>query len=212
MTIHRFSFAIAITIAVVGPVSMPGCGLAVRKQDAESLAAFTTVNRFFPESSHRVALATFEAMRGELASAEFAKDSEFSSNPKLLKPGGTQPREGELPPNFPAFWLEWKSKGQSIRGLVTLKACHYSGKTRDGRPVEVAVLLQPGGSVVTVQVDKLGDRAVSQALLDKVAGRLAHPACSPGSLEEAATFKAFFGGVESREALPSIRKAAESGR
>jgi hypothetical protein len=78
--------------------------------------------------------------------------------------------------------------------------------------VEVAVLLQPEGSVVTVQVDKLGDRAFSQALLDRVAGRLAHPSSPPGSIEEAAKFKAFFGGVESREALPSIRKTVKSGQ
>ena len=209
---RRCSLAMAALIAVAGPASVPGCGMAVRKIDAESLEAFTTVSRSFPESSHRVALATFEAMRGELASADFAKDSEFSANPKLARPDGSKPGEGELPPNFPAFWLEWKNKDKSLRELVTLKACHYSGKTRDGRPVQVAVLSEPEGTLVTVQVDKLGDRPFSQALLEKVAQRLAHPASPPGSLDEAATFKAFFGGVESREALPSIRRKVASGR
>ena len=195
-------------IAVVFGIGLlPGCGRAVRKIDAESLEAFTTVSRTFSESSHRVALATFEAMRGELASADFAKDSEFF-HPNLTRPDGTKPKEGALPPNFPAFWLEWKNDGKPTHALMTLGACHFEGKTRDGRPVEVGVIFQPEETLVTVRVDKLGDRAVSQMLLDKVADRLAHPANPPGSLEEAATFKAFFGGVESREALPSIRKSS----
>ena len=202
-----------LLVAAVVLGSIPGCGMAVRKLDAESLAAATTVSRTFPESSHRVALATFEAMRGGLASAEFARDSEFASNPGLVKPDGTKPKEGELPPNFPAFWLSWKNKETSLRELVTLKACHYSGQARDGRPVQVDVLFQPPeGTLVTIRVDELGDRSFSHALLDKVADRLAHPSSPPGTPEEAATFKAFFGGVESREALPSIRKKADPGR
>jgi hypothetical protein len=190
--------------------SMQGCGMAVRRADEETLAAATTVSRSFAESPHRVALAAFETMRNELASADFAKDSEFSPTPRLVKKDGTKPKEGELPPNSPAFWLEWKNNGQSFRELVSLKAAHFAGKASDGRPVEVGVIVQAGETLLTVRFDKLGDRMFSQHLADRVANRLAHPDYPPGSLEEAAAFKAFFGGVESREALPSLRKQAEA--
>jgi hypothetical protein len=202
---RRCLLAVAVVLG-----SMPGCGMAVRKLDEETLAAATTINRSYPESPHRVALAAFEVMRAELASAEFAKDSEFAPNPGLVKRDGTRPKEGELPPNFPAFWLEWKNNGQPVRALVTLKAAHFAAKDDKGRPIEVGVVYQPGETLLTVHIDKFGDRMFSQWLMDQVANRLAHPAYPPGSLEEAMAFKAFFGGVESREALPSIRKKADA--
>jgi hypothetical protein len=203
--LRRCAIAIAVALG-----SMPGCGMAVRRADEQTLAAATTVTRSFPESPHRVALAAFEMMRSELASADFAKDSEFSATPRLVKKDGTKPKEEELPPNFPAFWLEWKNNGQNVRELVSLKAAHFAGKAHDGRPVEVGVTAAPGETLLTVRFDKLGDRMFSQHLADRVANRLAHPAYPPGSLEEAAAFKAFFGGVESREALPSLHKPAEA--
>jgi hypothetical protein len=202
---RRCTIAVAVALG-----SMPGCGMAVRRADEETLAAATTVTRSFPESPHRVALAAFETMRAELASAEFAKDSEFAPTPRLVKKDGTKPKEGELPPNFPAFWLEWKNKGQNVRELVSLRAAHFAGKAQDGRTVEVGVVTQSGETLMTVRFDKLGDRMFSQYLMDKVTNRLSHPAYPPGSLEEASAFKAFFGGVESREALPSIRKQADA--
>ena len=203
---------IAVAVVVLG--LMPGCGLGVRKKDEETFKAAVTVPRSFSEPSHRVALATFEAMRAELASAEFASDSEFSPVPLRPKPDGSKPKEGEvrLPPDAPAFWVEWKNREKTVNDLVTLRTCHYRGKTRDNRPITVNVLYSPEGTLVTVLIDKLGDRLASNALLDKVADRLAHPASPPGSPEEAATLKAFFGGIESREALPTIRKNTDSAR
>ena len=201
-----------LVVAIAVGSMMPGCGMAVRRADEETLAAATTVRRSFPESPHRVALAAFEAMRAELASAELAKDSEFASNPGLVKKDGSQPKEGELPPNFPAFWLEWKNDDRPIRALVSLKAAHFEGRAPDGRHVEVGVLTEGREAVVTVRFDKLGDRMFSQWLLDRVADHLARPSYPPGSVEEAAAFKAFFGGVESREALPSIRRKADAGK
>jgi hypothetical protein len=189
-----------LLMVLVALGTMPGCGMAVRKLDAESLTAATTAVRSFPESPHRVALATFEAIRGELASAEFAGNSEFAPFPK--------PREGDLPANFPAFRLEWSTGGKPVRALVMLKSVRFEGKAKDGRPVEVGVAAQPGETLVTIHFDQLGDRMYSIYLFDQVARRLAHPTYPPGSAEEAAAFQAFFGGVESREALPSVRKPA----
>ncbi len=200
---------IAVAVVVVGV--MPGCGLGVRKKDEESFKAAVTVPRNFPEPPHRVAVAAFEVMRAELASAEFAGDSEFSPAPLRPKPDGSKPTEAEvrLPPGAPVFWVEWKNREKTVTDLVALRACHYKGQTRDRRPVTVDVLNTPEGSLVTVLIDKLGDRMASNALLDRIADPLAHAASPPGSPEEAVTLKAFFGGVESREALPTIRKKGD---
>ena len=199
----RGKTALGLMMVVLTLGSMPGCGMAVRKLDAETLAAATTAVRSFPESPHRVALATFEMMRGEMASAEFAGNSEFAPYRKRF--------EGNLPANFPAFRLEWTSGDKPVRALVTLKAAHFAGKAKDGRPIEVNVEAQPGETLVTIHVDQLGDRMFSNFLFDQVAQRLAHPTYPPGSPEEAEAFQAFFGGVESRERLPSIRKPDAQG-
>ena len=166
------------------------------------------MSRAFPEATHRVALAAFEAMRGELASAEFAGDSEFAPIPRPANPDGTRSKVDDVPPDGGGFWLEWKNEGRALRERVTLRACRYQGRTREGRSVEVAVLAEAGGSLVSVHVGEMGDRALSGVLLDKVADRLRHPVNPPGSDEEAASFQAFFGGIESREALLSARKRA----
>jgi hypothetical protein len=200
-----------IVVVVLG--SMPGCGMAMRKIQREELIAIESVSRSFPEPSHRVALAAFEAMRAELASAEFAKDSEFFPAPKLKKKDGSEPREGQpLPPNYPGLWVEWKSKGKAVTSLLSLGACHFKGETRAGQAVTVEVQAQADVTLVTVHIDNSGDKSASRALLDKVSERLAHPATSPGSTEESATFKAFFGGVESRDALPTLRKSTAANR
>jgi hypothetical protein len=200
-----------IVLLVLG--SMAGCGMAMRKLQREELIAIESVSRSFPEPSHRVALATFEAMRAELASAEFARDSEFFPAPKLKKKDGSEPKEGQpLPPNYPGLWVEWKSKGKAVTSLLTLGACHFTGKTPAGQAVAVEVHAQPEGTVVTVHIDNSGDKSASKALLDRVADRLAHPSCPPGSPEEVATLKAFFGGVESREALPGLKKSTAASR
>ena len=200
-----------IVVVVLG--SMPGCGMSMRKIQREEMIAIESVSRSFPAPSHRVTLAAFEAMRMELASAEFAKDSEFLPAPKFKKPDGSEPKEGEpLPPNYPGLWVEWKSKGKAVTSLLTLGACHFKGQTRSGQAVTVEVQAEPDGTIVTVHIDNSSDKSASRAMLDKVADRLAHPSSPPGSPEEVATFKAFFGGVESREALPSLRKTTTASR
>ena len=204
--IRRGWLAVAVAF-VLGPM-IPGCGMAVRKLDEESLAAATTAVRGFEPPPHRVALATFEAMRAELASSDFAKNSEFSKIRPPVRKDGTPPKRGELPPDFPAFWLEWNGAGKPVRELVGLRAAHFAGKANDGRPIEVNVTAKDGETLVTIRVDQLGDRMFCTYLFEQISGHLNHPSYPPGSVEEAAALQAFFGGVESREALPSLRRAA----
>lgn len=194
-----------LLIVVLGLGLLGGCGMEVRRAQREEMIALESVHRTFNEPSHRVALATFEAMRNELASAEFSKDSEFRPGPKPRNPKAPLFADGKpLPPNFPAFWVEYQSSGKKISNLLTLGACHFVGKTRQGRNVTVELNFQPPeGTIVTVHIDG-DDRSASKALLDQVNDRLANPASPPGSLEEAATLKAFFGGVASRESLPTL--------
>jgi hypothetical protein len=197
-----------IVVVALGAIS--GCGLQMRKIQREEMIAIESVTRSFPQAPHRVALATFEAMRAELASSEFAKNSEFYPGPKPKNPNAPLFKDGQpLPPNFPAFWVEFESSGQKVSKLLTLGACHFVGKTKQGRAVTVELQNQPDGTTVTVHIDKDDIRTASKQFLEQVADRLAHPVYPPGSVEEAAMLKAFFGGVESRNALPTLRKPSD---
>ncbi len=196
-------------IVVLSLGSLAGCGMEMRKIQREEMIALESVSQTFPGPSHRVALATFEAMRADLASAEFAKDSEFLPGPKPKNPNAPLFVDGKpLPPNFPAFWVEFQSSGQKISRLLTLGGCHFVGKNKAGQAVTVEIRFQPpDGTTVTVHIDK-DDRSASKVLLQTVGEHLEHPSYPPGSLEEAAALKSFFGGVESRESLPSLHKTA----
>jgi hypothetical protein len=189
---------------------LPGCGLGLRKMVGEPRIGAWTESTTHKEPPHRVALATLEAMRAELASADFAKgqDSEFAVARDLMRPGMKIPRPGEpVPADYPAFWVDWTAKddGHKQRNLVVLVQAHFEGQTRDGRPVQITVR-RDVETVVTVKVGKHGDPKLSRLLGERISERLAHPLHRPGSSEEAETLRAFFGGVESREAIPSLRK------
>ena len=191
---------------------LPGCGLGLRKMAGGPRTGAWTESTTYKEPPHRVALATLEAMRAELASADFAtgRDSEFAVARDLMKPGMKIPRPGDpVPPDYPAFWVDWTAKddGHKERNLVVLVQAHFEGQTRDGRPVQVHVKCDLE-TVVTVQVGRHGDPKVGRLLGERISERLAHPLHPPGSPEEAETLRAFFGGVESREAIPSLRKPA----
>jgi hypothetical protein len=194
-------------LVIMALALVSGCGMQMRKALREEMVEKESITRSYPYPSHRVALATFEAMRIELGASEFAKDSEFSPGPRSKNPQAPVFQDGQpLPANFPAFWVEFQSSGQKVSRLLKLSACHFIGRTRQGHAVTVEVLYQPDGTMVTVHIDKDDTKSASKQLLETVSYRLDHPANPPGSLEEAATLKAFFGGIESREALPSLRK------
>jgi hypothetical protein len=184
--------------------ALTGCGLGLRRVDSDTNMVVMARSRDFPAPAQRVAVAVFEAMRSDLASAEFAADSQFRPAPMPLKPDGSKPSESEvrLPPDSPAFWFEWQAQGKPTRQLVTLAACHFRGKSRGGRPVKVDVEAGPNldSTTVVVRHDRLNEPSIGPALLDRIGERLAEPSNPPGSAEEAATFQAFFAGVEARPA------------
>jgi hypothetical protein len=184
----------------------------MRRMAGEPLLWVWTESTGHEEPPHRVALATLEAMRAELASADFTRgqDSQFSVATELMQPGKKIPRPGEpLPADYPAFWVDWTAKddGHKERNLVLLLQAHFEGRTRDGRPVQVNIR-RDQETIVTIRVGRHGDAKVGQALAARIDERLAHPLHPPGSPAEAETLRAFFGGVESREAIPSLHKPA----
>ena len=195
-----------VGLAVVSAM-LSGCGMQMRRLQEQEMVMMESVSRSYPAPSHRVAVATFEAMRRELASSDFSSDSEFLPGPKPKNPNAPRFTEGKpLPPNFPAFWVDYQAGGQRVSQLLMLGACHFKGKTRQGRDVTVDIRFTPGdGTVVTVHIDG-DDRSASKSFLATVEDRLNNPSNPPGSLEEAAMLKAFFGGVQSRESIPSLRQ------
>ncbi len=206
----RRLIGIAVAAVALGPIS--GCGLGLRKMEGEPLWVVGMATRTYKAPSHRVALATLEAMRSEFPEADLARDKDLAFSPanELKKPDGSFPKEGDasVPADFPAVWNDWKlpEGGRSDRRPMILLSCHYAGKTRDGEPVQVSVRMRGMGTLVTVHVGRNGDAKVSGVLLDGIAARLDHPTYAPGSREESDAMRAFFGGVESRETLPSIHK------
>ena len=199
------------SLLAVAVALMPGCGLAMKTMAERPHLFVWSESRTHPEPTHRVALATLEAMRAELASADFARDdgSQFAVASGLMQPGMKIPKPGEaVPPDYPAFWLDWtaSNNGHRERQLVQLQLARFEGVTRDGRRVQVGVRKEPESTQVMIQVDKHGDAKLGKALLDRIDDRLAHPLHPPGSSEEGETLRAFFGGVDSREAIPSLRK------
>ncbi len=211
----------AVAALAMAPVALPGCGLGVRRQlDSEPILIPGVNTRSYPAAPHRVALATLEAMRAELASADFAKgkDNAFGSAQADLKahtPPGQKPpalpRVGEpIPVDWPYFWVEWnvKNSAKKERQLVLLSSCQFEGKARNGDPVRASVKNENGQSVVTMQVGKMADQAAVRVLLEKIEDRLAHPLRPAGTVEEADTFVAFFSGVDSRESIPTLHPAA----
>jgi hypothetical protein len=202
----------SLMAVLVAVACLPGCGLGVRKMAGGPRLDNWTESTTRKEPPHRVALATLEAMRAELASADFARgqDSQFAVARDLMRPGMKIPRPGDpVPPDYPAFWVDWTAKddGHEERNLVVLVQAHFEGQTRDGRLVQVTIK-RDVQTLVTVQVGKDGDPRLARLLGERISERLAHPLHPPGSPEEAETLRAFFGGVESREAIPTLRKPA----
>ena len=148
------------------------------------------------QPSHRVALATSEVLKAELAEVKIRK-VELTRDRNFDTPEGKTPEPGSvvIPDDHPACWLEGlpNSKGPM---LVNCQLVAFEGKTKDGRKVDVAVRLEIVGSdqrtVVSVQVGGQGDASGSKDLIDKIAERVQNPSTRPGSPEERAALKAAF--------------------
>ncbi len=148
------------------------------------------------QPSHRVALATSEALHAELAEVKIVK-VELIRDRNFDTPAGNPPELGSVivPIDHPACWLEGlpNSKGPT---LVNCQLVEFSGKTRDGQKVEVAIRLELVASdqrtVGTVQVGGHGDSRGSRALIDKISERVQNPSTRPGSPEERTALKVAF--------------------
>ena len=183
-----------IAIAVAAIVSVGGCGRMMLVQYGEPVWLIHRVNRTFPQPSHRVALATYEVLKAELAKVGMV-DEELTQDDRFEKPDGKTPAPGEIqiPDDVPAFWMNGLSSGPII---VKLRYLELAGKDRDGRVVQAVVRIgvetpEPD-SVVSIQIGDKGDAKASGALLDKIAERLAHPTHKPGSLEERQALQTLF--------------------
>jgi hypothetical protein len=148
------------------------------------------------QPSHRVALATSEALKAELAEVKIRK-IELTQDRHFDTPEGKTPVPGsvKIPDDSSVCWLE----GLPNSASPILVNCHlvtFAGKTKDGQRVDAAVRLEIVGSdqrtVVSVQVGGHGDARGSKALIDKISERVQNPSTRPGSPEERTALKAAF--------------------
>ncbi len=174
-----------------------GCGLSKKMVGMNPPWSLGSATRTFVAPPYRVAYATFEAMRAELATVE-AKDCALKLDQTQVTPDGRMPRPEEvhLPANHPGFWVEGLDKLTARKDpvLVTLQSLVIEGTTRDGRAVVANIVAREQGkeTEVTIKVDPHGELSASRSVLDGVTFRLARPALAPGSPEERAALLAFF--------------------
>jgi hypothetical protein len=162
------------------------------------------------QPSHRVALATYEALKGELAEVKVL-NVELTQDDHFNPPGGGMPKPGDvkIPEDYPAFWADWLNPKGPV--IVNCRYCDFEGKTKDGRKVEAVVRLEIMGSdqrtVVSVQVGRKRDDKATKVLIDKISDRVHNqPILKPGSPEERTALKDAFGprpGEEEPKALAS---------
>jgi hypothetical protein len=148
------------------------------------------------QPTHRVALATSEALKVELAEVKI-RNVELTQDKHFDTPEGKTPVPGSvvIPDDYSACWLEGLPISKSPI-LVNCRLVAFAGKTKDGQRVDVSVRLEIVGSdqrtVVSVQVGGHGDSTGSKNLIDKISERVQNPSTRPGSPEERAALKAAF--------------------
>jgi hypothetical protein len=194
------------TLAVAGLALglLVGCGPVIRtswKIDAARVKAEWALmpNRLdytVYQPSHRVALATFETLKAELAEVKI-RNVELTVDKNYDTSEGKPPVMGEfeIPKDHPAFWFEGLPDTKAPT-LVNCWKVAFSGKTKEGQKVEAQVRLEIVGSdrrtVVSVQVGSRGDATGSKNLIDRISERIQNPSTRPGSPEESAALKAAF--------------------
>ena len=148
------------------------------------------------QPSHRVALATSEVLKAELAEVKI-RNVELTQDKHFDTPEGKTPEPDSvvIPDGYPAFWLEGLPISKSPI-LVNCRLVEFAGKTKDGQKVHASVRLEIVGSdqrtVVSVQVGGRGDARGSKSLIEKISERVRNPSTRPGSPEERAALKAAF--------------------
>lgn len=193
-------------LALAGPalVVVAGCGPVVRsawkvERAAQRVETALTPNRvddMVYQPSHRVALATLEALRAELAEVKVRR-VELTRDRHYDTPEGKPPAPGTvaIPGDAAVCWLDGLPDAAGP-ALVNCQLVAFAGKTKDGQKVDATVRLEVVGSdqrtVVSVQVGGRGDATGSRSLMDRIAAQLRSPATRPGSPEERAALRAAF--------------------
>jgi hypothetical protein len=147
------------------------------------------------QPSHRVALATLDVLKAELAKVEI-HDIELSQDNHFNPPDGKKPGPGDvrIPDDYPAFWIDGLSPIGPV--LVNCRSVDFEGQTKDGMAVVASVRLEivatDQRTVVSVQVGRRGDTKPTEALIDKISAKVLEPTYKPGSPEERAALNAAF--------------------
>jgi hypothetical protein len=195
-----------LTVAglALAPALSAGCGPILRTavkvdavlQKAELAWMPNRLNYTVYQPSQRVALATMDLLKEELAEVKVL-DIEVSRDDRYNTPEGKMPKPGEvrIPDEYPAFWMDGLDSDGPV--LVNCRSVDFEGKTKAGEAVEVSVRLEIMGpdqrTVVSVQVGRRGDPKATKELIDKISERVHAPKLQPGSPEEQASLNIVFG-------------------
>jgi hypothetical protein len=193
---------LAVAALALGLVA--GCGPVLRTSQKIDAALVKAEWAMMPnrldyrvyQPSHRVALATSEVLKAELAEVKI-RNVELTQDKHFDTPEGKTPDPASLtiPDGYPACWVEGLSISKTPI-LVNCRLVEFAGKTKDGHKVQATVRLEIVGSdqrtVVSVQVGGRGDARGSESLIEKIAERVRNPSTRPGSPEERAALKAAF--------------------
>ena len=150
------------------------------------------------QPSHRVALATYEVLKAELAEVKVG-EIELTQDEHFNTPEGKTPKPGEvnIPDDYPGFWMDGLLATDDRPMIVNCRSCKFDGKTKDGQRVDALVRLEIMGSdqrtVVSVQVGHRGDQKATKALIDKISLKVQEPTRKPGSPEERTALKEALG-------------------
>ncbi len=183
---------------------LAGCGPVLRSAERIETALLKVEAAWMPNRldcmiyhpSHRVALATAEVLKVELAEVKI-RSVELTRDKNYDTPEGKTPAPDSvvIPSDYQAFWLECLPVSRSPI-LVNCRLVKFEGKAPDGQKVEAVVRLEVVGSdqrtVVSVQAGGHGDNRGSHYLLARINERMQNPSTRPGSPEERAALKAAF--------------------
>ena len=156
------------------------------------------------QPSHRVALATLDVLKADLAEVK-VHDIELSRDNRYNTPDGKMPKpvEVRIPDDYPAFWMDGLDPDGPV--LVNCRSVDFEGRTKAGEAVVASVRLEIMGSdqrtIVSVQVGRRGDSKATKDLIDKISERVLGPKLKPGSPEEQASLNIVFGHEPGKEEL-----------
>lgn len=193
--IRRCLLALGVLALALGA----GCGsLMIAAMEGEPVWLRHRLDWTVFQPSHRVAIATLEVLKTELAEVKIVAD-ELTRDDHFNTPDGKTPKPGEIkiPDDYPAFWLDGVEDHPVI---VNCRLAVFEGKTKDGQKVDAVVRLEIVGkteehTVVSVQVGHWGDEKsnkATKALIDKISEKVLQPSYVPGSPAERNVLNAAF--------------------